>query len=159
MRATCPANWILLRLITRSVQIMTLLMFQLSPASCHCIPLSSKHSLSSLAPCSSLAVTDSKVVPDELSVNLVTNGVHYGTWRSGGGEGVNVGVLGCNAAWTGRTIPAFRRNILSALKMETVCASEMLVSSCKSTWLYNPEYQHRLNGNHLPIGVAKIKQL
>jgi hypothetical protein len=86
-------------------------------------------------------------MPDEFSVNLVTNGVHYETWRSRGGEGVNVGVLGCNAAWTGRTIPTFRRNILSALKMETLCASEMLVSSAS---------QHGYTTPNINIDFMKI---
>lgn len=45
MRATCPANQILLLLFTLSVQIMKLLTFQLSPATA---------SLSPLTPCSSL---------------------------------------------------------------------------------------------------------
>jgi hypothetical protein len=27
----------------------------------------------------------------------------------------------------------------TALKMETLCFSEMLVSACKSSWRYNPE--------------------
>jgi hypothetical protein len=39
----------------------------------------------------------------------------------------------------------FQRNILSpslALKMETVCFSEMLTPTDKSTWCQNPEQQH-----------------
>jgi hypothetical protein len=31
----------------------------------------------------------------------------------------------------------------SALKMETVCFSETLVSTYKSTWHYNPEDKHQ----------------
>jgi hypothetical protein len=48
---------------------------------------------------------------------------------------------------TRRQIPVFWRNILfpsSGLKMEIVCFSEMLVSTYKFTWHYNPENQHPL---------------
>jgi hypothetical protein len=34
-------------------------------------------------------------------------------WGSHGGEDVDVGLLGCNAVWTCRYIPTFRRDILS----------------------------------------------
>jgi hypothetical protein len=49
---------------------------------------------------------------------------------------VDVGLLGCNAMWTCKQIPTFRRNILPpssglmrALKKEVVCSSETLVST------------------------------
>jgi hypothetical protein len=49
-----------------------------------------------------------------------------------GGEDVDLGLLGSNAAWTFRQIPMFRRNILppsSGLMIEAACSSETLVST------------------------------
>jgi hypothetical protein len=47
------------------------------------------------------------------------------------GESVSVGLLDCNIVWTFRQIPTLQKNILppssSALKMEAVCYSEMVV--------------------------------
>jgi hypothetical protein len=65
--------------------------------------------------------------------------VHYRVHKSPPLDHIDFGFLGCNAASTCRQIPTFRRNILPqslALKMETVCVSEMLVSIYKSTRHY-----------------------
>jgi hypothetical protein len=57
----------------------------------------------------------------------------------------DVGLLGCYTMWTCRLIPMFWRTCClhlqetSALRMEEVCSSEMLISTYKSTQLYNPE--------------------
>jgi hypothetical protein len=59
---------------------------------------------------------------------------------------VIIGLLGWNAVWTCTSISTFRGNIVSpstGLNMETVCLSETLVSTYKSTRLYYPEDQHR----------------
>jgi hypothetical protein len=52
---------------------------------------------------------------------------------------LSVGLLGSDAEWTCRKIPRFWRNMLppfSALKMEALCSSEILVSDFKSIWHY-----------------------
>jgi hypothetical protein len=73
MRATCPARLILLDLIIliiygERVQVMKLLIMQLSPASCHFIPLGPNILLgtlfsSTLSLCSSLNVRDQVLHP------------------------------------------------------------------------------------------------
>jgi hypothetical protein len=74
-------------------------------------------------------------------------------WGPHGGEDDDVVLLDCDAVWTRRSIPKFRRNMLStyplpinptsALKMETVCFSEALVWTYESTRRHNPGEQHR----------------
>jgi hypothetical protein len=53
-------------------------------------------------------------------------------------------LLGSNITWTYRQTSTFQRNILSpssALKMERVCLSEMLVPTYMSTWHCYPKDQ------------------
>jgi hypothetical protein len=40
---------------------------------------------------------------------------------------IDCGLVGCDAVWTCRWVPTFRRNILPSLKIEAVCSSETLV--------------------------------
>jgi hypothetical protein len=56
---------------------------------------------------------------------------------------MSIGLLDNNASWPYRLVLMFRRNILSALKMETVRLSKTFVPTCKSTQRYNPEDKHR----------------
>jgi hypothetical protein len=63
----------------------------------------------------------------------------YSSWKieisgSDSGEDFDNGLLGCNAMWNYKQTPTFRTTL--ALKMEAVC-------SYKSTWGYNPGYQHQ----------------
>jgi hypothetical protein len=66
----------------------------------------------------------------------------------------NVVILGCDSVWSCRLIPTFRRNMLSPFselksqKMETVCFSEMLVTSYEATRCHNPD-------EHIDIFTAK----
>jgi hypothetical protein len=68
-------------------------------------------------------------------------------WGSHGGEDVHVVLLSSKTVWTCRQIPTFRKKHncfklqYSALKMETVCSSEMLVSAYECTRCLNPEDQ------------------
>lgn len=60
----------------------------------------------------------------------------------------NNGLLSCDAVWTCMQKPTLQRNVLPpppTLKMESVCSSETLVPSYKTTWHHNPkEYYHLL---------------
>lgn len=52
---------------------------------------------------------------------------------------VDLGLLGCHVVWTFKEISNTLNEQTSALKVEAVCSSEMLLSTQKSSRRYNPE--------------------
>jgi len=68
-------------------------------------------------------------------------------------------VLGCNAVWTCKLIPAIHRNILLRFSRLTLAAhfSETPVSTFKSTWHYNTEqYRHPLVCQNMPLRITRL---
>jgi hypothetical protein len=63
-------------------------------------------------------------------------------WGSHGGEDVHGSLMSCNAVWTFRWVPTFRRNILSLSSGLKWMFLRNVGTHYTSTWRHNPEDHH-----------------